>query len=123
MISKAPFPRLYQKCQKVYNSLVGKRQRYTPKTVSRETVARLQREFLKLAGPSMKLMWELSDSFPDIALTVKNRDGRIGREQGLHLDAVLHLVEGRDRRTVEPVALRAGQREVAHARTGRQRKV
>ena len=56
---------------------MGKRQRYTGKTVSRTTVARLQREFLKLAGPSMKLMWELADSFPDIALTVKNREGRI----------------------------------------------
>ena len=56
---------------------MGKRQRYTPKTLSRTTVARLQREFLKLAGPSMKLMWELSDSFPDVALTVKNREGRI----------------------------------------------
>lgn len=56
---------------------MGKRQRYTGKTISRTTVARLQREFLALAGPSMKLMWELSDSFPDIALTVKNREGRI----------------------------------------------
>ena len=56
---------------------MGKRQRYTGKTVSRTAVARLQREFLKLAGPSMKLMWELADSFPDIALTVKNREGRI----------------------------------------------
>ena len=56
---------------------MGKRQRYTGKTVSRTTVARLQREFLREAGPSMKLMWELADSFPDIALTVKNRDGRI----------------------------------------------
>ena len=56
---------------------MGKRQRYTPKTISPATVARLQREFLREAGPSMKLMWELSDSFPDIALTVKNREGRI----------------------------------------------
>ena len=77
MISKAQFPRLYQKSQKVYNSLMGKKLRYTPKTVSQATVARLQREFLKETGPSMKLLWELSDSFPDIALTVKNHDGRI----------------------------------------------
>ena len=56
---------------------MGKRQRYTGKTVSRTAVARLQRGFLREAGPSMKLMWELADSFPDIALTVKNREGRI----------------------------------------------
>lgn len=56
---------------------MGRRQRYTQKTISPATVARLQREFLREAGPSMKLMWELSDSFPDIALTVKNREGRI----------------------------------------------
>ena len=56
---------------------MGKKKRYTRKTVSRATVARLQDEFLKKAGPAMRLMWELSDSFPDIALTVKNRDGRI----------------------------------------------
>ena len=56
---------------------MGKRQRYTGKTISRTAVARLQREFLREAGPSMKLMWELANSFPDIALTVKNREGRI----------------------------------------------
>lgn len=56
---------------------MGKKQRYTGVTVSPSAVAKLQRGFLKLAGPSMKLMWELSDSFPDIALTVKNREGRI----------------------------------------------
>ena len=56
---------------------MGKRQRYTHRTISAAAVAKLQRDFLKKAGPSMKLMWELSDSFPDIALTVKNREGRI----------------------------------------------
>ena len=56
---------------------MGKKQRYTGEVMSRAAVARLQREFLKQAGPSMKLMWELADSFPDIALTVKNCDGRI----------------------------------------------
>ena len=56
---------------------MGKRQRYTAKTVSASTVAKLQRDFLREAGPAMKLMWELADSFPDIALTVKNREGRI----------------------------------------------
>ncbi len=56
---------------------MGKKQRYSKVTISPSTVAKLQRDFLKLAGPSMKLMWELSDSFPDIALTVKNREGRI----------------------------------------------
>lgn len=56
---------------------MGKRQRYTGKTISASAVARLQRDFLKEAGPSMKLMWELSDSFPDIALTIKNGEGRI----------------------------------------------
>ena len=54
-----------------------KRKRYTRKTLSPTAVARLQREFLKKAGPAMKLTWELSDSFPDIALTVKNHEGRI----------------------------------------------
>ena len=56
---------------------MGKRQRYKPKTISQATVTRLQRDFLRQTGPSMKLMWELADSFPDIALTVKNREGRI----------------------------------------------
>ena len=56
---------------------MGKRQRYTGKTLAPAVVARLQRDFLRKAGPAMKLMWELADSFPDIALTVKNRDGRI----------------------------------------------
>ena len=56
---------------------MGKRQRYTGKTISASAVARLQQDFLKKAGPAMKLMWELADSFPDIALTVKNREGRI----------------------------------------------
>ena len=56
---------------------MGKRQRYTTKTISQATIANIQRNFLKEAGPSMKLMWELSESFPDIALTVKNREGRI----------------------------------------------
>lgn len=56
---------------------MGKRQRYTGKTLSPSTVARLRRNFLREAGPSMKLMWELSDSFPDIALTIKNGEGRI----------------------------------------------
>ena len=56
---------------------MGKKQRYTGKTVSASTVAKLQREFLRETGPAMKLMWELADSFPDIALTVKNREGRI----------------------------------------------
>ena len=40
-------------------------------------VKKLQRDFLKKAGPAMKLMWELSESFPDVSLTVKNREGRI----------------------------------------------
>ena len=53
------------------------RQRYTRKTVSATAVAKLQREFLRATGPAMKLIWELSDSFPDVALTVKNKDGRI----------------------------------------------
>ena len=56
---------------------MGKRQRYTHRTISAAAVAKLQRDFLKKAGPSMKLMWELSDSFPDVALTVKNSEGRI----------------------------------------------
>ena len=54
-----------------------KRQRYTRKTVSASAVAKLQRDFLRKTGPAMKLMWELADSFPDIALTVKNHEGRI----------------------------------------------
>ena len=54
-----------------------KKQRYTRKIIAPSTVAKFQREFLSKAGPAMKLMWELSESFPDIALTVKNRDGRI----------------------------------------------
>lgn len=53
------------------------KQRYTQSTISPTAVAKLQRSFLKQAGPAMKLMWELSDSFPDIALTVKNNEGRI----------------------------------------------
>ena len=56
---------------------MGKRQRYTRKTVSASVVAKLQRDFLRETGAAMKLMWELADSFPDIALTVKNREGRI----------------------------------------------
>ena len=56
---------------------MGKRQRYTGRIVSASAVAKLQRDFLKKAGPAMKLMWELSDSFPDIALTIKNGEGRI----------------------------------------------
>ena len=56
---------------------MAKKQRYTGRTVSASAVAKLQRNFLRAAGPSMKLMWELADSFPDIALTVKNREGRI----------------------------------------------
>lgn len=56
---------------------MGKRQRYTGKTVSSTAVARLQRDFLRKTGPAMKLMWELSDSFPDLALTVKDSEGRI----------------------------------------------
>lgn len=56
---------------------MGNRERYTGKSVSTSAVTRLRHDFLKKAGPSMKLMWELADSFPDIALTVKNRDGRI----------------------------------------------
>ena len=56
---------------------MGKRQRYTGKIVSASAVAKLQRDFLKKAGPAMKLMWDLSESFPDIALTIKNGEGRI----------------------------------------------
>ena len=54
-----------------------KKQRYTKKTVSTVTVAKLQREFLQKAGPTMKLMWELSESLPNIAFCVKNDEGRI----------------------------------------------
>ncbi len=68
---------MYQRVKIVYNSLVLKKQRYTRKTISSSAVAKLQRDFLKRAGPAMKLMWELSDSFPNIALTVKNSEGRI----------------------------------------------
>ena len=68
---------LFRKGEKVYNSLMSKRQRYTHKTISPTAVTKLQRDFLNLAGPTMKLMWELSDSFPDVSLTVKNREGRI----------------------------------------------
>ena len=56
---------------------MAKRQRYTRKTLSQTAVAKLQKDFLKKSGPTMKLMWELSDSFPDVSLTVKNHEGRI----------------------------------------------
>ena len=56
---------------------MAKRKRYTRLTRTPATVAKLQRAFLKKAGPAMKLMWDLSESFPDIALTVKDHEGRI----------------------------------------------
>lgn len=54
-----------------------KKQRYTRRTLSAAQVAKLQDDFLRQAGPSMKLMWDLSESFPNLALTVKNAQGRI----------------------------------------------
>ena len=56
---------------------MDKKRRYARKTIAPGDVAKLQRDFLKKAGPAMELMWELSDAFPDIAFVVKNSEGRI----------------------------------------------
>ncbi len=53
------------------------RQRYTKKTIPAEKVARMRREFMEAAGPSMRLLVDTMETMPEIAFTVKNAGGRI----------------------------------------------
>ena len=53
------------------------RKRYSKKVISRERFLKMRQAFLKKAGPSMQLLIELMESMPNVALCIKNAEGRI----------------------------------------------
>ena len=62
------------------------RTRYTKKVIPRTRIAQMRRKFLKAAGPQMQLLMDLMESMPNIALVVKNADGRIMHQNKYNLD-------------------------------------
>ena len=74
------------KRKKVYNSDMQQRTRYTKKVIPRTHIAQMRRKFLKAAGPQMQLLMDLMESMPNIALVVKNADGRIMHQNKYNLD-------------------------------------
>lgn len=61
----------------VYNSLMNFRRRYSRKTIPHERVKKMVDAFTDAAGPSLRLMMDMMSSIPNVALTIKNADGRI----------------------------------------------
>ena len=51
--------------------------RYTKKTIPRARVLKMRHDFLKKAGPSLRLLIDLMESAPGVSLCVKNAEGRI----------------------------------------------
>ena len=54
-----------------------RRRHYSDVVIPKAEAQRMRREFLKKAGPSMELLFQLMDALPMVGFTVKNEDGRI----------------------------------------------
>ena len=53
------------------------RKRYTKKIIPPHQIRRMIERFLKEAGPGIRLFTEMSENIPNVALTIKNGEGRI----------------------------------------------
>lgn len=68
---------MHNQKQIVYNSLMNPRKRYTNKIISAKEIESLRSSFAKKAGQSLKLLIEFLEGIPNVALVIKDANGRI----------------------------------------------
>ena len=56
---------------------MSERKRYTKREIAPEKIRRWQKSFFDKAGPSLRLFCDLAETFPSIAVTIKDAAGRI----------------------------------------------
>lgn len=61
----------------MYNSLMENRKRHTDRVVDPAQLRAWQEAFFAAGGPALRLMAEMSENVPEVALTLKNADLRI----------------------------------------------